>query len=154
MNRNAASVFSVLLITFLSAIGWAQTTGTGGGGTATPTPAPSAPSVPTTPRGQVPNPNNFPSMDVSRPIYLHGRVVLDRGGELSEPVPISAFADPSLVGKAIPTPWQFQHSSRRQFKFSGRFRKWVFQPEGPPRLQHASSGIVNCAPCCPAIALP
>src|SRR6185295_5860438 len=64
------------------------TTGTGGGGTATPTPAPSAPSVPTTPPPSVPHPNKFPSMDVSRPIYLHGRVVLDRGGELSEPVPI------------------------------------------------------------------
>src|SRR4051812_29659565 len=88
MHRNAILFVAVLLMAISSAIGWAQTAPpapSGGGNTPT---QPTTPSVPTNPRPTVPNPNNFPSMEMNRPIYLRGKVVLDRGGELSEPVPI------------------------------------------------------------------
>src|SRR3954470_5936965 len=88
MSRHFASLslgwmFAALLLTYNLP---AQTRPSGG--TSTPAPAPPPTSVPTNPRPNVPNPNNIPSMDMNRPIYIRGKVVLDHGGQLSEPVPI------------------------------------------------------------------
>jgi tetratricopeptide (TPR) repeat protein len=67
-------------------VAWSQgkPTGGGGGGGGTGAPSRTGPSKPTIP--SLPTMNPIPEMN--RPIYLTGKVVLDRGSELPEPVPI------------------------------------------------------------------
>jgi tetratricopeptide (TPR) repeat protein len=81
----------VLLITMFQTSSLAQTRPPSGGAGGTGTPPvnnPTPTNAPNNPRPTVPNPNNFPSMDMNRPIYLRGKVILDQGGQISEPVPI------------------------------------------------------------------
>ncbi len=62
------------------------TGGTTGGGTTAP--APSTGSTGTTaPRPTIPNPT-APNFDIMRPIFLRGKVVMDQGASITEPVPI------------------------------------------------------------------
>ena len=86
--RLVASLFVVLLFTlFASAQGRpGGGTGTGGGGgTRTPTPTPT-PSVPTSPSTTMPDPLNGI-------LFLFGKVVLDDGSALSEPVSIQTICN-------------------------------------------------------------
>lgn len=64
--------------------GGTNTGGTTGNTTTTTTTTTTSPN----PRPNIPNPNDFPSMDANRPIYLRGKVILDQGGEVAEPVAI------------------------------------------------------------------
>ncbi len=90
MGRSTVPSVILLLATILiQASGWTQTRPTGGGsGTTAPPANTPTTSTPSPTRPTIPNPNNFPTMDVNRPIYIRGKVVLDHGGQLSEPVPI------------------------------------------------------------------
>jgi tetratricopeptide (TPR) repeat protein len=99
MRRNLLSL-SLLLISlvFVSAFGWSQARPGGSGNTGTtapPTNSPS-PSTPSTTRPSMPNPNSIPGLEVNRPIFLRGKVVLDQGGEISEPVPIQRVCGSSV----------------------------------------------------------
>jgi tetratricopeptide (TPR) repeat protein len=94
------SLFVVVLASLFAASGWSQvrppsgSTGTGTTGN-TPVTAPTTP-VTTNPRPTVPNPNNFPTMEMNRPLYIRGKVMLDQGGEISEPVPIQRVCGSSI----------------------------------------------------------
>jgi len=88
MRHHGVSIpFLGLLTVFTCTTVLAQTRTTGGGGPTTPpAPPPTTTSNPPT-RTTIPNPS-IPSLDNSRPIYLRGKVVLEQGMELTEPVPI------------------------------------------------------------------
>lgn len=99
MGRNAVSqsLALSLVVSMFSLWGVAQarpggtgtgTTGTGTTGTTTNTPTPSVPSSTTQPRPTIPMPNNNPNFEMTRPIFLRGRVVLDQGMRVTEPVAI------------------------------------------------------------------
>ena len=89
MGRFKVSLLLVLFVSLLQTSSWTQTrppSGSTGGTTTQPTNNPAPSNAPSNPR---PN-NTTPSttLDANRPIYLRGKVVLDHGGQLSEPVPI------------------------------------------------------------------
>lgn len=83
--------FGLLFAASLStSIGWSQAKppsggGGGAGGNTGTTRPPTITTSPTTrPAPNIPN----PSMDIYRPIYLSGKVILDRGGTVSQPIPV------------------------------------------------------------------
>jgi tetratricopeptide (TPR) repeat protein len=86
------SLFLILLISLFPASGWSQVRPPAGGtGTGTGSPTvntPTTTTVPTNPRPTIPSPTYSPTPDNTRPIYLRGKVLLDHGAELSQPVPI------------------------------------------------------------------
>jgi tetratricopeptide (TPR) repeat protein len=100
MRRHVLSpsllLFAALL--FSQVASWAQARPSGGGGpTASPSAnAPTSPSPGNTRPNTIPNPTSSPGPEASRPIYIRGKVVLDHGGEISEPVPIQRVCGASV----------------------------------------------------------
>jgi tetratricopeptide (TPR) repeat protein len=96
MRRFVVLPLLMLLVTLFQANTWAQTRppsgGTGTGTVTTPTPAPT---TPTNTRPTIPNPNSYPNTEMTRPIYIRGKVILDHGGQISEPVPIQRICGSS-----------------------------------------------------------
>lgn len=96
MRRNVVSQSLILslIVSMFSLWGVAQTRpgGTGSGGTSTggstTTRTPTAPTSTPPPRPTIPNPSNNPNFEMTRPIFLRGRVVLDQGMRVTEPIAI------------------------------------------------------------------
>ncbi len=90
-SHNSHAILIVLFASLLQPYGWTQSRPSGGS-TSGGTPSTGTSTAPATtnapPVRTIPQPNTFPSQDFSRPIFLRGKVVLDQGGELTEPVPI------------------------------------------------------------------
>lgn len=61
-------------------------TGNTGSGTTAPPTTTTTTSTPT-PRPSIPNINN-PNLEINRPIFLRGKVVMDQGMQITEPIPI------------------------------------------------------------------
>lgn len=83
---------SLLVVTIVFApSGWSQTkppSGGTGSGTTAPTNVPPTTTPPSTTRPGRTNIPNFPTSEPSRPIFLRGKVILDQGMQVPQPIPI------------------------------------------------------------------
>jgi len=86
VSRSVVVTLAFSLIPF-SLLAQKPTGGGSGTPTGTTTTTTNTPTAPTTPRPSIPTTTNS-NMDFNRPIFLRGKVVMDQGMQITEPIPI------------------------------------------------------------------